>query len=168
MNTFIEENKGLLKNCYVSANVLGWLLLALGCSAVVGHSIALISRLGDWTMFREYYFSSVPWNVINGVPIGLLALGIGQFIKFICDKDYQPGRILRNAQQILYIYAVLFAVSVIIHFITRFPYWENWLEIIVRVLAHILWGVGKIMLLVALALILKRIMPVIEESRTLV
>ena len=167
MNTFIEENKGLLKKCYVSANILGWLLLALGCSAVVGHSFALISRLGDMEMLKEYYIA-LPWNVINGVPIGLLALGIGQFIKYICDKDYQPGWVLRNAEKLIYLYAVLFAVSVIIHFITRFPYWEHWAEIIVRVLAHIIWGVGKVMLLVALALILKRIMPVIEESRTLI
>ena len=168
MNAFIEENKGLLQNCYVCANVLGWLMLIFGCLAAVGHSFALISRIGDWEMFKEYYISSVSWNVINGIAVGLLALGIGQFIQFICDKDYQPGLILRNAGKLIGIYAGLFVVSVILHFITRFTYWENWVEVTVRVLAHVVWGVGKVMLLVAVVLILKRIMPVIEESRTLV
>ena len=167
MKTFIEENKGLLRACYLSAMILGWLLLALGCSAVVGHSFALITRIGNWEMFKEYYFN-LPWNTINGVPIGVLALGIAQFIRFVYDNDYKPGWILRNAQPILYTYAVVFGMSVIGHFIIRFGYWEHWAEIIVRVLAHIIWGAGKIILLVAVALILKRIMPVIEESKTLV
>ena len=167
MKTFIEENKGLLRACYLSATILGWLLLALGCSAVVGHSFALITRIGNWEMFKEYYFN-LPWNTINGVPIGVLALGIAQFIRFVYDNDYKPGWILRNAQPILYTYAIVFGISVIGHFIIRFPHWEHWAEVIVRVLAHIIWGAGKIMLLVAVALILKRIMPVIEESKTLV
>ena len=167
MNTFIEENKGLLTVCRVAANILGWLMLTLGCSAIVGHSIALIARIGNCDMFLDYYFS-LPWNVINGAPIGLLALGIGQFIRFLCDKEYRPGWVLRNAEAIIYIYAVLFGVSVIIHFVMWFPRWEHWAEIIVRVLAHIIWGVGKTMLLVAVALVLKRIMPVIEESKTIV
>lgn len=168
MNAFIEENKGLLKKCYICANVMGWFLLVLGSLSVVGNIIALGSRLSDWEVFKVYYFSSVPWGTINCVPVGLLALGIGQFIKFICDKDYQPGWVLRNAGKLIYIYVALFAVSVIIHFITRFPYWENWTEIIIRTAGHIVLGVGKTMLLIAVALILKRIMPVIEESRTLV
>lgn len=168
MNAFIEENKGLLRNCYICANVLGWFLLVLGSLSVFGNSVALTSRMGDWVMFKDYYFSSVPWNVINGVPVGLLALGIGQFIKFICDKDYRPGRILRNADKLIFIYAILFAVSVAIHFIRRFGFWDNWIEMIIRVLALVIVGVGKTMLLIAVALILKRILPVIEESRTLV
>jgi hypothetical protein len=168
MRTFIEENKGLLRACYLSAMVVGWLSLVMGCSAVVGHSFALITRIGNWEMFQNYYFSSVPWNVINGVPIGLLALGIGQFIRYVYDNDYKPGWVLRSAQPILYTYAIIVGISVTGHFFIQYLVWNHWAEIIVRVLAHILWGVGKIMLLVAVALILKRIMPVIEESKTLV
>jgi len=168
MNAFIEENKGLLKNCYVSANVLGWLSLALGWTAVFANIVALGSRLSDWEVFKNYYFSGVPWGTVNCLPIGFLALGIAQFIKFISEKDYKPGRILRNADKLIYIYAFLFAVSVIIYFTANFPNWDSLAEIIVRTSGYILWGIGKVMLLIAVALILKRIMPVIEESRTLV
>ncbi len=168
MNVFIEENKGLLKKCYICANVMGWFLLVLGSLSVVGNIIALGSRLSDWEVFKEYFHSGVPWGTIHSLPIGLMALGIGQFIKFICDKDYQPGSILRNAGKLIYIYAALFAVSVIIHFVTHFANWQGWAEIIIRTAGHIVWGVGNPMLLIAVALILKRIMPVIEESKTLV
>jgi len=168
MKTFIEENKGLLRTCYLAAIILGWLLLALGWSAVVGHSIALVTRIGNWEMFKDYYFSSVLWNVINGVPIGLLALGIGQFIRYVYDNDYRPGWVLRNAQQLLYVFAVLFGVSIVFTTIVAFPYWNNWVEITIRLLAAVIWGIGKVLLLVGIALILKRIIPIIEESRTLV
>ncbi len=168
MNTFIEENKRLLRACYLSATIIGWLLLAFGCSAVVGHSLALYTRIGNWEIFKDYYFYSVPWNVINGVPIGLLALGIGQFIRYVYDNNYKPGWFLRNAQGLLYIFAVLFGVSIIFTTIVAFPYWNHWAEITIRLLGAIIWGIGKVLLLVAAALILKRIMPVIEESKTLV
>ncbi len=168
MNAFIEENKGLLGKCYICANVMGWFLVVLGSLSIVGNIIALGSRLSDWEVFKEYFHSGVPWGTINSFPIGLMALGIGQFIKFICDKDYRPGRVLRNADKLIYTYAFLFVVAVVIHFITRFPYWEHWAEIIIRTAGCIIMGVGNAMLLIAVALILKRIMPVIEESRTLV
>ena len=168
MNAFVEENKGLLRKCYLCANVMGWFLLILGCLSVVGNIIALGSRIGHWEVFIEYFFNGVPWNTVNCLPNGLLALGIAQFIKFISDKNCQPGNILSNADKLLYTYAILFAVSVIIHFTAWFTSWEGWSEIIARSLAHIIFGVGKTMLLIAVALILKRIIPVIEESRTLV
>ncbi|MHC5061031.1 MAG: hypothetical protein ACYTFK_08095 [Planctomycetota bacterium] len=168
MKTFIEENKGLLRACYLSATIVGWLLLVFGCLAVAGHSLALYTRIGNWEMFKDYYFYSVPWNVINGVPIGLLALGIGQFIRYVYDNDYKPGWFLRNAQGFLYIFAVVFGVSIIFTTIVAFPYWNHWAEITIRLLGAIIWGIGKALLLVAAALILKRVMPVIEESKTLV
>ena len=168
MNTFVEENKGLLRTCYLAAIILGWLLLALGWSAVVGHSIALISRVGDWGTFKEYYFYSVPWDVIDGVPVGFLALGIGQFIRYVYDNNYKPGWILRNVQKLIYIYVVIFGMLTIFGTVMAFPHMGHWIERTIRLLAAVIWGAGKIMLLIAVALILKRIMPIIEESRTLV
>jgi hypothetical protein len=166
VNTFIEENKRLLRMCYLAAIILGWLLLALGFSAVVGHSIALISRMDDWGEFKKYYFYGI-WDVINGVPIGFLALGIGQFIRYVYDNKYKPGWILRNVQKLIFIYAIVFGIFVVFSTAIAFPHW-GWVERTLRLLAAVIWGTGKIMLLIAVALILKRVMPIIEESRTLV
>jgi hypothetical protein len=168
MNTFIEENKGLLRTCYLAAIILGWLLLVLGCLAAVGHSLALISRMDNWEMFTEYYFRSVPWDVINGIPVGLLVLGIGQFIRYVYDNNYRPSWILRNVQKLIYTYAVLFGVSIIFSTFMALPYWDHWAEITIRLLGAIIWGTGVILLLIGIALISKRIMPIIEESKTLV
>ncbi|MHC4643626.1 MAG: hypothetical protein ACYS32_18445 [Planctomycetota bacterium] len=127
-----------------------------------------MSRIDDFCEFKKYYFSEIPWDVINGITIGLLALGIGQFIRYVYDTEYSPGWILRNVQKLIYIYAVLFAILTIFTTVIAFPDWGNWLERIIRLLGTVIWGVGKIMLLIAVALILKRVMPLIEESRTLV
>ena len=168
MNTFFEQNRGLLKTCCVAAKIFGGISLSMGCLATVGHSIALISRVGDWAMFQDYFRNDVPWHVIQGIAVGLLALGIGQFIRFVYDIDYRPNWILRNATRLLYIYAVILGISLIVRCIIAFPHWENWVEIIIRLLGFIIYSAGTILLLVGLALILKRIMPVIEESKMLV
>ena len=168
IQTFVEQNRRLLKTCCLAAKIFGWLALSMGCLATVGHSFALISRIGDWAVFQDYFRNDVPWNVIQGIAIGLLALGIGQFIRFVYDSDYQPNWVLRNAKQLLYIYAVVFGISLMIHCIMAFPHWNHWAEITIRLLGIFIYGAGTILLLVGLALILKRIMPVIEESKTLV
>ena len=167
MNAFIEQNRRLLKTCCVAAKIFGWLLLLFGSLATVGHSFALMTRIGKWDLFYDY-FESMPWNVIGGVAFGVLALGVGQFIRFVIDEDCRPGWILRNAQQILYVYAVFVGVFIIIMSVMAFPNWENWGEITIRLLGRTIHGAGKILLLIGIALVLKRIMPVIEESRTLV
>ena len=168
MNTFIDENKRLLRACYLAAIILGWFLLVLGCLAATGHFVALISRISDWGQFKEYYFYEVPWDVINGIPVGLLALGIGQFIRYVYDDNYKPGWILRTFGKLLYIYAVIFGMLTIFTTVMAFPHWGDWPERTIRLLAAVIWGTGKIMLLIAAALILKRVMPIIEESKTLV
>ena len=168
IHTFVEKNRRLLKTCCVAARIFGWISLSMGCLAVVGNSFALITRIGDWAMFQDYFRNDVPWHVIQGIAAGLLALGIGQFIRFVYDNDYRPNWVLQNAKQLLYIYAVVFGISLIIHGIMAFPYWDHWAEITIRLLALVIYGAGVILLLVGLALILKRIIPVIDESRTLV
>jgi len=167
MNPLVEQNKPLLQICCTTARVYGWLLLCLGCSAVVGHSFALATRLGNWDLFSEYA-RGLPWHVISGAIVGILVLGIGQFIHFVIDRDYQPGWILKHIEPLLYTYATLVGLYAIATTIFSYPYWHHWAEIIVRLVAALLWGIGNVLLLVGTALIIKRIMPVIEEAKTLV
>ncbi len=167
MNAFIEQNKRLLKVCCTTARIYGWLLLSFGLLATAGHSFALMTRIGKWDMFYDY-FETMPWNVIGGVASGVLALGIGQFIRFVIDNDCRPGWILQNASGLLYVYAAFVGVFIIIITVMAFPHWENWGEITIRLLGRAIHVAGKILLLIGVALVLKRIMPVIEESKTLV
>jgi hypothetical protein len=167
MNTLVEQNKPLLQICGTTARIYGWLLLSLGCSAVVGHSFALATRIGKWDLFSEY-IRSLPWHVMSGAIVGILVLGIAQFIRFVIDNDYQPGWILKHIEPLLYTYAVLVGLYAIVITAFAFPHWHQWAEIVIRIVAAGLWSLGKIMLLIGTALVIKRIMPVIEEAKTLV
>jgi len=167
MNTLVEQNRPLLRICCMTARIYGWLLLSLGWSAVVGHSIALATRIGQWELFSDYV-RSLPWNVISGAIVGLLVLGIAQFIRFLIDSDYTPGWILRHMEPLLYTYAGLVGLYVMIITAFSLPHWHQWDEIIIRIAAALIWSTGNVLLLIGTALIIKRLMPVIEESRTLV
>jgi hypothetical protein len=167
MNTLVEQNKPLLRICCITARIYGWLLLSLGWSAVVGHSFALATRIGEWELFSDYA-RGLPWNVISGAIVGILVLGIAQFIRFLMDNDYKPGWILKNIESLLFTYAVLVGLYVIVITALSLSHWDQWVEIIVRIVARLIWSTGNILILVGTALIIKRIMPVIEESRTLV
>jgi hypothetical protein len=168
MNEFIKQNKPLLEIYCFLAKLFGGVLTFFGCMAVIGHSLALISRAGDISSFLDY-FKDVPWGVIAFLPTGYLVLGLAQFIRYLFDDEYQPGWILRNAVQFVYFYAVVLAVILTIFCAiecSRYP--NQWYEIAYRGLSFVFYGGGKVLLLVGLGQIIRRIIPVIEESKTLV
>ena len=168
MNEFIEKNRRLLEIYCFLANLFGGILTFVGCIAVIGHSLALISRAGDVNSFLDY-FKSIPWGVISFLPTGCLVLGLAEFIRYLFDNKYRPGWILRNATKFIYLYAFVLAVILTIFCViecSRYP--NQWYEIAYRGLSFVFYGGGKVLLLVGLAQVLQRILPVIEESKTLV
>ena len=81
----------------------GWMFLSWAFLVTAGKSIALATRIGDWQEFNRFLQHDVPWGTFtNGLPTGLLALGIAQLIKYLLETDYKPGWILRNADKLLY------------------------------------------------------------------
>ena len=78
---FIEKNRRLLQFYYWVMRIGGWVFLSIAFLAIAGHGVALGSRLGDGAEFERYCRDAVPWGTFsNGLPTGLLALGIAQLI----------------------------------------------------------------------------------------
>jgi len=168
MNEFIKQNRRLLEIYCLLAKIFGGVLTFVGFTAVIGHSLALISRAGDIDSFLNY-FKNMPWGIITFLPTGCLVLGLAQFIRYLFDDEYKPGWILRNAVQFVYLYAFVLAVILAIFCViecSRYP--NQWYEIAYRGLSFVFYGGGKVIFLVGLAQILRRIMPIIEESKSLV
>ena len=94
MNEFIEKNKGLLKFYCVAARIIGWALLLT----------LLWNQLGgkQWLGPPPEVF---PYR-ISYPMLGLVVLGIGQFLKYLCETGSKPGWILHHADKILYLYAM--------------------------------------------------------------
>ena len=170
MNEFIEKNRKLLLFYYWAARVGGWVLLLVSSLAVVGHSVALASRIGDWNEFYRYYQHDVPWGMLSHLlPTGLLVLGVAQLIRYLLENEYRPGWILCNADKLLYVYTAILisyycwvsVTEVRLHF--GEPY-----DFPLRLIMSAIFILVKLLALVGLAQMLRRLLPMIEESRTLV
>ncbi len=171
MNEFIEKNRALLKLYCISAQIIGWVLLPGGCIWIIlfisGPRQSDIVERGDALL---YAISSMLYDFM--FP-GLIALGLAQFIRYLFENTSKPGRILRNADRLFYMYAVFLIVKT---YYKCFWYsaWfagiigESTFSRLLFMQPFILPTVAKVLILVGLGQILRRILPVIEESKTLV
>jgi hypothetical protein len=166
---FVEKNRRLLSFYYWVARIGGWVLLSISLAAVAGHSLALVSRIGDWNAFNRYYQHDVPWGMFEHfIPTGLMVLGVAQLIRYLLESEYKPAWILRNADKLIYAYtAILLGSFCYIGFLSLQspPTVYDWYY---RLASVVVFSAVKLLALVGLAQILKRLLPVIEESRTLV
>jgi hypothetical protein len=187
MNEFIQKNRRLLRIYCIAARIIGWAMLFLS-----GILIAYALREGNfpnairgskWPIRPMIDYAYLPANWMGAMDnvftwatrfflMGLLALGIAQFIKFLSDSKYQPGCLLRCGEGFLYLYAVLLVAQVIWRYLfcpvytRQFVRWGSADPLLF--LAVILVTGAKVLALVGLAQILWRVMRVVEESRTLV
>lgn len=158
MNEFIEKNRRLLKIYCVVARIIGWGLL-------ITAGIWAISILSGYVLLRTASPAfTEPIIILTRIVIGLGMLGTAQFIRFLYETEYQPGWILRYLEKILYLYAVIRIVSIVfllfyfsnLNFLLRYIFFTGLPDLAGPFIAV---GLGQI---------LRRLLPVIEESRTLV
>jgi hypothetical protein len=170
IQTFIEQNRRMLLFYYWAAKIVGWICLSFSLLQIAGFvHLILITRINDWTEFWHYYVRYQPWGTINDLLLpSLLVLGFAQLIWYLLATDHKPGWLLRNADKLLYTY---FAISIgnyclviyeiILHYDEPYDYLLN-------VIYIMLFFLIKLLVVVGLAQTLKRLLPIIEESRTLV
>lgn len=169
MNEFIERNKVLLRLYCIIAGILGWVLIAGG----VFWFLATVTSIDTSTEVRPegllYVISSLLFDFT--LP-GLVALIVMQFIKYLFGDTAKPGWLLGMADWLLYAYAVFVAVRALL----RYVWYSDWyaqeisLEVsrLLFVQPFLLPTMAKILILVGLAQIVRRVLPAIEESKTLV
>ena len=166
MNTFIENNRPWLKFYCTTARIVGWGILILAGTGAIFQILAMNILFGNHTIpYRLLVVKSV---LFDGVLTGILVLGIAQFIRYLFESEYKPGYILRYGDKILYLYAfLLLAGGVWRHLIIGMMSIGITRMLLPR-LASMVLTVPKVLILVGLAQVVKRILPVIEESKTLV
>ena len=175
MNEFIEKNKRLLKFYYTAARILGWVLLCGGTIwflMFVLLTLAVDYAAGEigWPNTLDNLVYSTSSFVFEFVMLGLVALLVAQLIRYMLESEYIPGCILRFGDKILYIYAAFLIVQItLVHYILN-PEMLSKLKpghfIFIKPLIVPL--ATKVLILVGLGQILRRILNVLEESKTLV
>lgn len=194
MNEFIEKNRRLLKIFCVTTRIIGWALLVLPVIIVIWSLLTGTSRFRVFMSWMPIVEKDSLYKKTSSLAHGqidllslvirfllpvLLMLGLAQFIRYLSEKNYRPNWTLRCGEAILYLYAVLITGQVIWNYVLG-PglraniYHVNGLQAgiyhvgLLAILASALITATKVVVLIGLGQILARVMPVIEESKTLV
>lgn len=175
MNEFIERNRRLLKFYYVAARICGWVLL---CGGTIWFFLFVLVTLAvndaagtiGWPYTSEnFIYASVSFT-FEFVLLGLVALLLAQLIRYMLEPGGTPALILRCGDKILYVYAALLIGR------NALTYYALQVGLLgEQGPGHLLLAqpllvplAAKMLILVGLGQILRRIVPMIEEAKTLV
>jgi hypothetical protein len=124
-----------------------------------GYSLAVV--FGQWWTFLD-----VAWHILSTIDLvgyGLAAVGLGQLLRYVLGEKQHQGCFLRLADKWLLIWA---GVTVLDGFadpnLFRYPWATGAAPFI------IVFPIAQSLVLVSIALILRRALPIVEESRALV
>jgi glucan phosphoethanolaminetransferase (alkaline phosphatase superfamily) len=178
MNEFIEKNSRLLRIYCVVAKGVGWFLLLVGALffayAIPGIYTINAGQIRTAQQRQSIevstYFSLT--HAFDFVILGLLAFSISQLLVYIIRPEVKAGLMLRLADKLCYIYVVVLIFEA---FVTANSWLSNpkFVEVSqcyrMLIIAPLLSPLpAKIILLIGAGVIIRRLLPVIEESKTLV
>ena len=169
MHTFIEKNKDWLNFYRTAAMIIGWILLLGGgvwFALVVKGPFEKVSYDRGRLDILLYACSAFVFDF--SFP-ALIILWVTSFIRCLLVSEYKPGPILRNGKAVLYGYAIFLIGGAAIKYFWYIKVAEQLNSSPTLFAQPLLLPIAaKILILIGLGNILKRIMPVIEESKTLV
>jgi hypothetical protein len=175
MKAIVEQNRSLLRFYEQAARAVGWVLL---CGGVIWLLIFAFWVLASVDAAGELRWPGLSRNLayagsaflVSFVAPGLLALLIAQFIKHSLAAEGRPAWILRHGGWVLYACALALVVQALL----RIRGWDPAAAAdpdragllfvspsLVPLLAEILVCVGS-------GQLLERLLPIIDESKTLV
>lgn len=168
MNDFVKQNQRLLRFYCEAAQVTAWIiLLAVPSIGVVGMFLSISVRPN---LQLGKFLYPVLVALLNSITLAVVLLGVSQFIRYLFDTEYQPSWMLRNGARILYACAVIMLVSCVLQHFWYTSLMKNVSNplLLARLISTAIPGLAKALILVGLGRILQKVMPVIEESKTLV
>ena len=166
MNEFIEKNKRLLQIYHLTSKIIGWIIIVIFpilAITDINWMPSRPSRFNTFIMLMDIRY------LIYSLFLGLVLLGIARFIKYLYSEESQPGWILRHLEKFLYLYALLMAAGIYVELLhPSIPSDGISLKEIIYLLSRITRTLAYVLITIGLGHIIRRIMPVIEESKTLV
>jgi len=164
-NAVVEQSKQSLRIYGSVLRIVGWLVLVGATAyAVVGFVEIISKRTSE---VKELFFLMALSSEVGACILGVIILGLAQLLRYLFTDLNRPGWILRHGHWILYIYAIVVVSQIVIRYfylmlLVHCPEWY------VLLIPEIVIPAAKVLMLVGLGFILKRIMPIIKEARTLV
>jgi hypothetical protein len=173
MTQFIEKHHRLLQAYSLIARILGWVLILGGfvwLFAMGGKQI--IAGDQKQKVFFIYVISALIYNFV--IP-GLLAFAIGGLLDYLLHPMKKPPFILGMTDKLCYIYSFFLFLKTLLlmayninYLFANFRYSTGPEVSILLVQPMLVTTSAQILLLIGIGMILHRLLPVIEESKTLV
>ncbi len=180
----VEKNRrGLEIYCAIS-RLMGWLLMVGGLGSLVFTGWMLVmeeARVNSMLLPNPY--CSVPemkFIMLIRDPFldlflpGILALLVAQLLRFILDENALPGWLLRKGEAVLYFAAGIVFFSFmppLWHlgvFLSKGDYAAAFILSFGGMSPNVLLVGAKLTILIGLGQVLRRVLPMIEESKALV
>ncbi|MHC4624444.1 MAG: hypothetical protein ACYS4W_11145 [Planctomycetota bacterium] len=169
MDEVIRQNRRALRFFCLAVQVFGWALVFAGAVWFVRFLTRAAAPGLEGAAAIKCILYAVSAFAFDFFFVGLASVILAQLARYFLEGEGKPGLMLRCAEGILYV----FACSGILWAVFRY----RSLSIVVaqepdpRLLyaqALLLPTIAKFVLLIGLGQILRRILPIIEESKTLV
>ena len=181
MTQFIEKHRRLLQAYCLIARILGWVLMLGGVFWLfaIGKNCWPIKEEQQQINFLLYVISALVYDFV--IP-GFLAFAIGGLLDYLLRPMKKPPLILGMTDKLCYFYAVFLIIKLLISIGSIKSGDSPWI-VNLRYLAIpeiseqtrilllqplLVTTLAKILLLIGIGMILHRLLPVIEESKTLV
>jgi len=175
MNEFIEKNRQLLRFYCLAARIFGWVLI---CGGTIWFLLFVLVILAvndaagsiGWPHTSENFLYACKSFVFEFILPGLIALLLAQLIRYMLETEYKPSWILQHGEKVLYVYSVLLiGQNILMYYVLPIGLLgEDGPGRLALIQPLVVPLAAKILILVGLGQVLKRFMPVIEESKTLV
>jgi hypothetical protein len=163
----IKDKRRPLRFFCIALELIGWILVFGGTMWFI-YLLSGTRATSDRMVEIREMLTVIANFSFDFVFIGLVAVILAHLTRYVFERDFRRGILLRCGDKILYFFAVLALGWV---GFSWFYYIKTIEEIYWRMLLAqplILPTVAKALILVCLGQILKRILPVIEEYKSLV
>jgi hypothetical protein len=179
MKEFIERNSRLLRVYCIIARVIGWFLILGGIVWLFAVSKGFWSSVASKQAEANFGFHTVFFGVYlassflyDFVIPGFLAFAIGGLLDYLLRPKARVPLILGMMDKLCYVYAIILVMKAFIVYkgLVKFLAISEMSESTRTIFVQPLLGptLAKVLLLVGVGMILHRLLPVIEESKTLV
>ncbi|HOC63550.1 MAG: hypothetical protein RBS72_10715 [Sedimentisphaerales bacterium] len=166
--SFIAENRGFLRLCAGAARFYGLLFLFLAGMMVALPAFLMLSGM-EADKLRFWLGAMTLWRLLSLVLGGLLALALAELITYVMEGEGAPKWILQHADKVLFVYAAFSTVVRVCLAASTISHGSRWRSSeIISVAFMLLHAIATPLILVGIGIALRKILPIIQESKTLV
>jgi hypothetical protein len=171
--SFVAKNRRFLKLCSDAARFCGLLLLFFVGIAAALPVFGVVSGAMEADVLKRWFGLQMCSHLLTLVSAGLLSLALAEFILYVIDGQGEPKWILRHADKIIYVYTIFVTVASVrvFAYVLRRPAPEgsgSGFSNLMPVFFTAISAVAHPLILIGIGITLRKILPIIRESKTLV